>query len=151
MAVIEFDLHGMVLRANDNFLQTLGYRQEQVIGQSHRLFCTLQYARSNEYQQLWSRLKDGQFQSGTFERLDSARQSLWLEASYNPIRDESGAVYKVVKYAVNVTPQVEKHAQDAQSASQAYHISVQTRKVAEQGTGGDPAGRQRDATDCRQH
>ncbi|WP_371928961.1 methyl-accepting chemotaxis protein [Pseudomonas sp. LD120] len=135
MAVIEFDLHGMVLRANDNFLQTLGYRQEQVIGQSHRLFCTLQYARSNEYQQLWSRLKDGQFQSGTFERLDSAGQSLWLEASYNPIRDESGAVYKVVKYAVNVTPQVEKHAQDAQSASQAYHISVQTRKVAEQGTG----------------
>ncbi|MGC5701312.1 PAS domain S-box protein [Pseudomonas sp. NFXW11] len=108
MAVIEFDLQGKVLRANDNFLKTLGYRADQVIGQSHRLFCTAQYARSNDYQQLWTQLNNGQFQSGTFERVGSAGQSLWLEASYNPIRDESGKVYKVVKYALDVSARVQE-------------------------------------------
>ncbi|NBF08634.1 PAS domain-containing protein [Pseudomonas sp. Fl4BN1] len=107
MAVIEFDLQGNVLRANDNFLKTLGYREDQVIGQPHRLFCTPEYARSSDYQQLWARLKDGRFESRTFERLGSTGQSLWLEASYNPIRDESGAVYKVVKYALDVTAKVQ--------------------------------------------
>ena len=108
MAVIEFDLQGTVLRANDNFLKTLGYRQDQVIGQSHRLFCLPEYARSNDYQQLWTRLKNGQFESGTFERVGAAGQSLWLEASYNPIRDASGTVYKVVKYALDVTARVQE-------------------------------------------
>lgn len=108
MAVIEFDLQGTVLRANDNFLKTLGYRQDQVIGQSHRLFCLPEYARSADYQQLWTRLKNGQFESGTFERVGATGQSLWLEASYNPIRDASGTVYKVVKYALDVTARVQE-------------------------------------------
>ncbi|MCE4054255.1 PAS domain-containing methyl-accepting chemotaxis protein [Pseudomonas sp. Au-Pse12] len=108
MAVIEFDLQGTVLRANDNFLKTLGYREDQVLGQPHRLFCTPEYARSSDYQQLWNALKDGQFKSGTFERVASNGQSLWLEASYNPIRDASGAVYKVVKYALDVTARVQE-------------------------------------------
>ncbi|MCO7571237.1 methyl-accepting chemotaxis protein [Pseudomonas chlororaphis] len=108
MAVIEFDLQGCVLRANQNFLKTLGYREDQVIGQSHRLFCTPEYARSSDYQQWWARLREGQFQSGTFERISSAGQSLWLEASYNPIRDASGAVYKVVKYALDVTTRIQE-------------------------------------------
>lgn len=108
MAVIEFDLQGTVLRANDNFLKTLGYREDQVIGQSHRLFCLPEYARSSDYQQLWTRLKNGQFESGTFERVGAAGQSLWLEASYNPIRDASGTVYKVVKYALDVTARVQE-------------------------------------------
>ncbi len=108
MAVIEFDLQGCVLRANHNFLKTLGYREDQVIGQPHRLFCTPEYARSSDYQQWWARLREGQFQSGTFERIGSAGQSLWLEASYNPIRDASGAVYKVVKYALDVTARIQE-------------------------------------------
>ncbi len=72
MAVIEFDLNGTVLRANDNFLKTMGYRQEQVLGQPHRMFCPPDYARSAEYSQLWSRLKAGQFESGTFEQIGRA-------------------------------------------------------------------------------
>ncbi|PUA44249.1 chemotaxis protein [Pseudomonas protegens] len=111
MAVIEFDLQGCVLRANHNFLKTLGYREDQVLGQSHRLFCTPEYARSSDYQQLWARLREGQFQSGTFERVSSAGQSLWLEASYNPIRDASGTVYKVVKYALDVTTRIQEEAE----------------------------------------
>ncbi len=107
MAVIEFDLSGNVLRANPNFLQTMGYRAEQVEGQSHRMFCTPAFARSAEYNQLWSNLRNGQFQSGTFERVAGDGQSVWLEASYNPVRDGAGQVIKVVKYAMDVTPRLQ--------------------------------------------
>ena len=103
MAVIEFDLQGNVLRANDNFLKAMGYRADDVVGQSHRLFCTPAFARSAEYTQLWAQLRNGQFQSGTFERVANNGQPVWLEASYNPVRDESGQVVKVVKYAMDVT------------------------------------------------
>ena len=76
MAVIEFDLHGNVLRANANFLQAMGYRAEQIEGQSHRMFCTPAFARSAEYNQLWSNLRNGQYQSGTFERVAGDGQSV---------------------------------------------------------------------------
>ena len=107
MAVIEFDPQGNVLRANDNFLKATGYRAEQVVGQSHRMFCTPAFARSAEYQQLWANLRNGQFQSGTFERQASNGESVWLEASYNPVRDEAGQVIKVVKFAMDVTPRLQ--------------------------------------------
>ncbi|MEO8490211.1 PAS domain-containing methyl-accepting chemotaxis protein [Pseudomonas sp.] len=107
MAVIEFDLQGSVLRANDNFLKTMGYRAEQIVGQPHRIFCTPAFARSAEYNQLWTQLRNGQFQSGTFERVAGNGQSVWLEASYNPVRNEAGQVIKVVKYAMDVTPRLQ--------------------------------------------
>ena len=111
MAVIEFDLDGMVLRANDNFLKTMGYTAEQAIGQPHRRFCTPEFGRSAQYTDLWSRLKNGQFQSGTFERVDGKGQPIWLEASYNPIKDASGRVMKVVKYAMDVTAKVQQESE----------------------------------------
>jgi methyl-accepting chemotaxis protein len=111
MAVIEFDLDGVVLRANDNFLQTMGYTAEQAIGQPHRRFCTAEFGRSAQYTDLWSRLKNGQFQSGTFERVNSKGQPIWLEASYNPIKDASGRVVKVVKYAMDVTAKVQQESE----------------------------------------
>ena len=107
MAVIEFDPQGNVLRANDNFLKAMGYRAEQVMGQPHRMFCTPAFARSAEYHQLWTNLRSGQFQSGTFERQASNGESVWLEASYNPVRDEAGQVIKVVKFAMDVTPRLQ--------------------------------------------
>ena len=111
MAVIEFDLDGVVLKANDNFLKTMGYRAEQVIGQPHRLFCTPEFGRSAQYTELWSRLKNGQFQSGTFERINSKGQPIWLEANYNPIKDTSGRVVKVVKFAMDVTTKVQQESE----------------------------------------
>ena len=87
MAVIEFDLNGIVLAANENFLKTMGYRSEQVLGQPHRQFCLPDYARSGEYQAFWQHLKSGQFESGTFERVGANGQPIWLEASYNPVKD----------------------------------------------------------------
>ncbi|WP_207848020.1 MULTISPECIES: PAS domain-containing methyl-accepting chemotaxis protein [unclassified Pseudomonas] len=111
MAVIEFDLNGVVLTANDNFLKTMGYRAEQVIGQPHRLFCTPEFGRSAQYSELWTRLKNGQFQSGTFERINSQGQPIWLEANYNPIKDASGRVVKVVKFAMDVTSKVQQESE----------------------------------------
>ena len=111
MAVIEFDLEGVVIKANDNFLKTMGYRSEQVIGQPHRLFCTPEFGRSAQYTELWSRLKNGQFQSGTFERINSQGQPVWLEANYNPIKDASGRVVKVVKFAMDVTTKVQQESE----------------------------------------
>ncbi|WP_322844500.1 PAS domain-containing methyl-accepting chemotaxis protein [Pseudomonas sp. B33.4] len=111
MAVIEFDLDGVVLRANDNFLKTMGYTAEQAIGQPHRRFCTPEFGRSAQYTDLWSRLKNGQFQSGTFERVNSKGQPIWLEASYNPIKDAAGRVVKVVKYAMDVTAKVQQESE----------------------------------------
>ncbi|MDI2591500.1 PAS domain-containing methyl-accepting chemotaxis protein [Pseudomonas sp. N3-W] len=118
MAVIEFDLDGVVLRANDNFLKTMGFSRDQVIGKPHRQFCTPQFSRSSQYSQLWSRLKNGQFESGTFERVNGAGQPIWLEASYNPIKDASGRVVKVVKYAMDVTARVQ-HESESEAKLQA--------------------------------
>lgn len=111
----------------------MGYNADQVVSQSHRLFCTPAFTRSAEYGQLWMQLRNGQFQSGTFERVTSSGQPIWLEASYNPMYDASRRLCKVVKYASDVTAMVEKHAADAHSATQAYHISLQTRDIAEKG------------------
>lgn len=111
MAVIEFDPQGQVLRANDNFLKTLRYRADQVLGQPHRMFCTAAFARSAEYAQLWTNLRSGQFQSGTFERVAGDGQSVWLEASYNPVCDDTGRLIKVVKYAMDVTPRMQSESE----------------------------------------
>nr|WP_040269251.1 PAS domain-containing methyl-accepting chemotaxis protein [Pseudomonas rhodesiae] len=111
MAVIEFDPQGQVLRANDNFLKTLRYRADQVLGQPHRMFCTAAFARSAEYAQLWTNLRSGQFQSGTFERVAGDGQSVWLEASYNPVCDDTGRLIKVVKYAMDVTPRLQSESE----------------------------------------
>ncbi|EIK94575.1 biofilm dispersion protein BdlA [Pseudomonas sp. M47T1] len=108
MAVIEFDLNGVVQRANDNFLKTVGYRADQVIGQHHRMFCTPEYVRSSQYSQLWARLKAGEFIAQTFERVDANGRMIWLEASYNAVRDAQGQVVKVIKYATDVTDRVQR-------------------------------------------
>lgn len=110
MAVVEFDLNGKVLRANDNFLKILGYSASQLAGKSHRDFCPPALTSSPTYSQFWSDLKAGKFVSGTFKRVDANGRTLWLEASYNPVLDERGQVLKVVKYALDVTAQVEQDA-----------------------------------------
>ncbi len=110
MAVVEFDLNGKVLRANDNFLNTLGYTRDQLAGKTHRDFCFPALTGSPAYAQLWSDLRAGKFVSGTFKRMHSSGATIWLEASYNPLLDERGQVLKVVKYALDVTAKVEQEA-----------------------------------------
>ena len=102
-AVIEFDLEGRVLRANQLFLELMGYSGHEVVGQHHRMFCLPEFAASSEYADLWARLGRGEFFSGRYRRLSKAGQEIWLQASYNPILDVTGKPYKVVKFAVDIT------------------------------------------------
>ncbi|MDZ5456881.1 methyl-accepting chemotaxis protein [Azohydromonas lata] len=102
-AVVEFDLEGHVIRANDLFLSCMGYSADEVIGQHHQIFCTPEFAQSDAYNALWKRLGAGQADSGVYMRLDKRGRAVWLQASYNPIFDESGRPAGVVKLATNVT------------------------------------------------
>ena len=102
-AVIEFDLQGRVLRANDNFLRTFGYQEQELLGRHHRMFCTEEDVRASSYRQLWEGLERGQFQSGEFRRLDKLGREVWIQASYNPILDVDGRPLKVIKFATDIT------------------------------------------------
>jgi methyl-accepting chemotaxis protein len=80
MAVIEFDLTGKILTANDNFLNTLGYRLSEVQGQYHRLFVDPSYANSQDYTHFWQRLNHGDFFADRFKRIGKGGKVVWIEA-----------------------------------------------------------------------
>lgn len=112
-AVIEFNLDGTIVMANGNFLQTLGYSLEEIKGKHHSMFVDAAYKNSSEYQQFWSNLNRGDYQSGEFKRIGKGGREVWIQASYNPILDTNGKPFKVVKYATNVTEQKLKNADSA--------------------------------------
>ncbi|WP_319534285.1 PAS domain-containing methyl-accepting chemotaxis protein [uncultured Vibrio sp.] len=126
MAVIEFSLDGVVIKANDNFLNTMGYMAEQVTGKHHRIFCEQEDANSPEYQEFWQKLASGQFVSERFKRLNRYGEVVWLEASYNPIHNDRGELYKVVKFATDITEQVLQEQSMAQAAHLANEVSKET-------------------------
>lgn len=104
MAFIEFDIVGNILNANDNFLMTMGYSEiSEIVGQHHRIFCTEEQAESQEYLDFWESFKEGKVHSGEVERRDSEGNSIWLEATYTPVKDIEGNFYKVIKIASNIT------------------------------------------------
>ncbi|WP_424193808.1 methyl-accepting chemotaxis protein [Ampullimonas aquatilis] len=102
-AVIEFDLEGKILTANENFLNTLGYRLEEIQGQHHSMFVDSTYGSSTQYRQFWDRLSRGQYDAGQYKRIGKAGKEVWIQASYNPIMDKNGKPFKVVKYATDIT------------------------------------------------
>ena len=102
-AVIEFQLDGTIITANDNFLKTLGYTLEEVKGQHHSLFVEPAYRASTEYKQFWRDLNDGKYQAAEYKRIGKGGKEVWIQASYNPILDANGKPFKVVKYATDVT------------------------------------------------
>ncbi len=131
MAVIEFTPQGRVIKANQNFLDTMGYRLDEVVGRHHGLFCLAHERESAEYREFWASLNRGEYHSHRFERVDKHGQTVYLEASYNPIFDSKGRLYKVVKFASDITRQVSTQ----QSAADAAHASsVQTDACARKGT-----------------
>ncbi|MCO5732174.1 PAS domain-containing methyl-accepting chemotaxis protein [Rhizobium sp. SSA_523] len=105
-AVIEFTPDGKILTANKNFLDTLGYRLEDIVGQHHRMFCEADYASSREYAAFWPRLAAGEFFNDEFKRLRKDGSSVYIQATYNPILDDEGKVFKVVKFATDVSGRV---------------------------------------------
>jgi len=106
--VIEFDLEGNILKANQNFLDFMGYESADVVGQHHSIFCTPELAASAEYRDFWDTLATGAFQVGEFHRRNATGEDIWLLASYNPVRDLDGKPLKVVKLASDITADVLK-------------------------------------------
>ena len=102
-AVIEFDLDGHVLRANDIFLGRMGYAFQEIQGQHHEMFCTPEYRVSEEYRDFWANLRAGKHISGEFRRVDAHGKPVWLHAVYTPILGESGKPVKVIKFASDIT------------------------------------------------
>ncbi|WP_313529880.1 PAS domain-containing methyl-accepting chemotaxis protein [Shinella sp.] len=105
-AVIEFTPQGEILNANENFLNTLGYQLSEVQGKHHAMFCEPSYTNSNEYRAFWAKLASGEFVSDEFLRIGKGGKRVYIQASYNPIFDMNGKVFKVVKFATDVTTRV---------------------------------------------
>jgi methyl-accepting chemotaxis protein len=110
-AVIEFDTNGIILSANDNFLNVMDYRLDEVKGKPHSIFIHPTDASSSEYKEFWQKLRKGQYQAGQFKRIAKSGNEIWIEASYNPIFDMNGNVIKVVKFATDITQNIEQQAQ----------------------------------------
>ena len=105
-AVIEFDLQGNILTANENFLSVMGYTLEEVVGKHHSMFVAAGYKNSHEYKEFWENLRKGEFQAAQFKRISKNGTEIWIEASYNPIFDQDGNPFKVVKFATDISEQV---------------------------------------------
>lgn len=102
MAVIEFDMAGNILEANQNFLSAMGYQADDLIDQHHEIFVDHNFASSQEYQDFWASLNQGDYFQGTIKRIKKDGSIIWLEASYNPVLDLNGKPYKVVKFATDI-------------------------------------------------
>ena len=106
-AIIEFECDGTIIDANANFLQAMGYSLQEIKGKKHSIFVDKQYAASNEYREFWNALRAGEFRSELFQRYAKGGRSVWIQATYNPLIDATGQVTKVVKFATDVTRDVE--------------------------------------------
>jgi methyl-accepting chemotaxis protein len=102
-AVIEFELDGTIITANENFLKTLGYSLGEIQSKHHRMFCTSVDSGGEAYKEFWRKLNRGEFDAGEYKRIGKGGKEVWIQASYNPLLDSAGKPYKVVKFAVDVT------------------------------------------------
>lgn len=130
-AVVSFTLDGIILEANDNFLATMGYSRDEVIGQHHRMFVDPTDRESHEYREFWEKLGRGEYDSALYRRVDRRGREVWIQGSYNPILDMAGRPFKVVKYATDVTAQTRAtrtlHASLAELADTVPAIAEQAR------------------------
>lgn len=102
-AMIEFQLDGTIVSANENFLRVMGYSLDEIRGRHHSMFVDEATRASGEYHDFWDKLNRGEFQVGQFKRLGRGNREVWLQATYNPVLDKSGRPVKVVKFAADVT------------------------------------------------
>ncbi len=131
-AIIEFTPDGTVANANANFLQTMGYRDLNAIkDKHHKIFCPTDFY--NENPNFWRELASGKIKNGLFQRLDSGGNTVWLEATYNPVYNHAGNIVKIIKVASNVTERIEKQLKIQKAAEVAYSTAVETAQVSEHG------------------
>lgn len=142
-AMIEFELDGTIISANDLFLETLGYTSAEITGQHHRMFVRPEERNTADYVEFWRKLARGEHDAGQYLRIGKGGKQVWIEASYNPILDASGRPFKVVKYATDITRRftaaqmlgvaVQGLKQNAERASEANELAKQASDVAQQG------------------
>lgn len=113
-AVIEFELDGTIIDANDNFCQAIGYALNEIQGKKHQMFVDHAYGQSHEYAAFWDKLRAGQFHSGEFKRIAKGGQEIWIQATYNPILNDAGEPIRVVKFASDITAIVKERERRAQ-------------------------------------
>jgi methyl-accepting chemotaxis protein len=124
-AVIEFSLDGTILKANENFCQTLGYTLDEIRGKHHSMFVDAAYRQSQEYQAFWNDLRLGKYQAAKYKRLGKGGKEIWIQATYNPIVDEAGKPFRVVKFATDVTQvELERQAAEVERAERAEQSKV---------------------------
>lgn len=111
-AIIEFDLTGKILRANENFCNAVGYQLAEILGKHHSMFVEPAYAASPEYREFWAKLARGEFDQGQYRRIGKGGKEIWIEASYNPVL-KGGKPYKVIKLASEITAQKVRSMEDA--------------------------------------
>ena len=109
-AVIEFETDGTIITANKNFLAAMGYRYNEIVGKHHRMFVVPGYEKTDEYKEFWRSLAGGTFQAAEYKRIGKGGKEVWIQASYNPVKDKLGRVVKVVKYATDITAQTLQNA-----------------------------------------
>ena len=105
-SVIEFNISGNIVYANQNFCNSLGYTLEELKGKHHSIFCPKDYSDSDEYKEFWSKLKNGDYISAQINRIKKSGEEIWLQATYNPIFDNNGQVIRVMKIAVDITEKI---------------------------------------------
>jgi methyl-accepting chemotaxis protein len=122
-AVIEFELDGTIIWANDVFLDAMGYGLDEIVGRHHRMFCAGDYALSGAYHDFWHRLARGHFESGLFKRVGKRGQPIWLQATYNPVLDDDGKPVRILKFAADVT-KTQMHSAECESKIEAILKSL---------------------------
>lgn len=127
LAVIEFSTDGTILTANRNFLNVMGYSLEELVGKHHQLFCENSFYKNNP--DFWKVLARGEYQSGRFKRINAAGHAVWLEATYNPVKDRFGRICRVIKFASDITERVESGLQAVEIATE---TSSNTSNIADQ-------------------
>ena len=120
--VIQFNVDGTVITANENFLSAMGYTLEEIKGKHHSIFVDEQYRSSPEYREFWTKLNRGEYAKDEFPRVTKSGRVVWIQAAYNPIRDSSGKVTKVVKFATDITAAV--HARNENLRVQAEQLAA---------------------------
>jgi len=131
MSTIEFTPKGEVLIANKNFLGGMGYSLNEIKGKHHQIFCTPEEVNSPEYKAFWDKLGKGEHVSSRFKRVDSSGREIWLEASYNPVHNDKGELYKVIKFATLITSQIEQEQAAIEASRIAHTVSKETRHQSE--------------------
>lgn len=151
-AVIEFTMEGIIAKANDHFLQTMGYSFDEIVGRHHRMCVDPAERDGREFAEFWAKLNQGIYQASEYKRLGKGGREVWIQASYNPIFDLNGKPYKVVKYASDITKQVMARvkAERARSMIQSVaagseEMSASIREISE------TMGKSRQTTDTAMH